>query len=505
VTAPGQTTISGGEYLAQTPEHYTYDLDGDQLSDGRFNYTWDAESRLISAISLASAPAASMSSNIYTYDYMGRRIQKAVWTNSGSAWVVAYTNKFVYDGWNVAAILDGSNNVLYTFTWGKDLSGSMQGAGGVGGLLSMTICTGVNAGTYFPCYDGNGNVVAMVNAATGAVAVNFEYGPFGELIRATGPLAKLCPFMFSTKFYDWETGLYYYGYRYYNPSTGRWPSRDPAEEMGGPNLYGFADNDGVNAVDLFGLAIECNCPDKYFEDNGIHAGMYKLDGGAYKAVSGVQGPASGAGLILWRMLQTSHTFTAQNLSVDQLAENVKARITIVNNAIAAKFSWEDKRGKILHPTSHIKEIDANANNFFWLHPDQFFDAVNNAGTFLRCDVATTYVFESGNLNKGIGGRDNDEIFVPGDWAYLRNKAAADNPQDWAIGLEGENLIYLDSTRFWGHPAGIMTEQEWRDDIAHQKPGSEWLSNTGKPGIPVWGRRDLLPGKPLIQYPKRGLQ
>ena len=58
--------------------------------------------------------------------------------------------------------------------------------------------------------------------ANGAVAAQYEYGPFGELIRATGPMAKVNPFMFSTKFYDWETGLYYYGYRYYNPSTGRW-------------------------------------------------------------------------------------------------------------------------------------------------------------------------------------------------------------------------------------------------------------------------------------------
>jgi len=57
-------------------------------------------------------------------------------------------------------------------------------------------------------------------------------GPFGEVIRATGPMAKLNPFMFSTKFYDWETGLYYYGFRYYNPSTGRWPSRDLIGEPG---------------------------------------------------------------------------------------------------------------------------------------------------------------------------------------------------------------------------------------------------------------------------------
>jgi hypothetical protein len=180
VTATNQSTVSGGVYLPQTPEtNFAYDLDGNTTLDGHFNYTWDAENRLTTAASLTNAPVASMSSNIFTYDYMGRRIQKAVWMNSGSAWVVFYTNNYVYDGWNLAAILDGSNNVLYTFTWGTDLSGTLQGAGGVGGLLSMTYSApnaGTNAGTYFFCYDGNGNVMALVNAANGAIAANYGKG-----------------------------------------------------------------------------------------------------------------------------------------------------------------------------------------------------------------------------------------------------------------------------------------------------------------------------------------
>jgi len=264
VTTP-LATNSGGLFVAQTPESFNYDLDGNLTSDGRYNYTWDGENRLITMTSLTNAPTASMVSLAFTYDYMGRRIQKIVSTNSASGWVVSYTNKFVYDGWNVVAILDGTNNLLYTFTWGTDLSGSMQGAGGVGGLISITYCApnaGTNAGTYFPCYDGNGNVVALVNAANGGFAGNWEYGPFGELIRATGPMAKLNPFMFSTKCYDWESGLYYYGHRYYNPSTGRWPSRDPIEEEGGNNLYASSANDLINAYDYLGFAIGTHLTEK---------------------------------------------------------------------------------------------------------------------------------------------------------------------------------------------------------------------------------------------------
>jgi RHS repeat-associated protein len=247
-------TVSGSVFLARTPEtNFSYDPDGNQTRDGRFTNTWDAENRLIAVVSLPGAPVASQYSNIFTYDYMGRRIQKMVSTNSGSGWAVPSTNKYVYDGWNLVAILDGYNNVLQTFTWGTDLSGMMQGAGGVGGLITMTVCAGTNAGTYFICYDGNGNVVALVNAPNGTIAANYEYGPFGELIRATGPLAKVNPFMFSTKFYDWETSLYYYGYRYYNPSTGRWLSRDPIAEKGGLNLYGFVRNSPIGRFDVLGL------------------------------------------------------------------------------------------------------------------------------------------------------------------------------------------------------------------------------------------------------------
>jgi RHS repeat-associated protein len=77
--------------------------------------------------------------------------------------------------------------------------------------------------------------------------------PFGEVTRATGPMAKANPFGFSTKYQDDETDLLYYGYRYYNASTGRWLSKDPMEETGGLNLYEFALNSPVELVDKNGL------------------------------------------------------------------------------------------------------------------------------------------------------------------------------------------------------------------------------------------------------------
>jgi len=52
---------------------------------------------------------------------------------------------------------------------------------------------------------------------------------------------------------DFRPCVAFYGYRYYDPVTGRWPSRDPIEEMGGINLYGFVSNNGINVWDMLGL------------------------------------------------------------------------------------------------------------------------------------------------------------------------------------------------------------------------------------------------------------
>ncbi len=96
-------------------------------------------------------------------------------------------------------------------------------------------------------------------AAIATPPVQQEYGPFGEVIRATGPMAKANPFRFSTKYQDDETDLLYYGYRYYNASTGRWISRDPTDEAGGANLYESVRNDGLDYVDARGLCACCEC------------------------------------------------------------------------------------------------------------------------------------------------------------------------------------------------------------------------------------------------------
>ncbi|MGA2751797.1 MAG: RHS repeat-associated core domain-containing protein [Verrucomicrobiota bacterium] len=271
VASPGQASVSGHAYVARTPETNTYDLDGNLLSDGRWTYSWDAENRLTNMTSLSGAPSGSQLNLSFVYDYMGRRIQKVVSTNNSGSYIGEYTNNYAYDGWDCVAILNSSLGLVNSFLWGTDLSGSMQGAGGVGGLVQVNYY-GSSSTNAFPAYDGNGNVVALVNAADGSTLSLYEYGPFGELLRATGPMAKLNPLRFSTKYDDDESDFIYYGHRYYNPSTGRWVNRDLLKECGfrlsqigdamgdddiNPhnegNTYQFVQNGPVSGIDAFGL------------------------------------------------------------------------------------------------------------------------------------------------------------------------------------------------------------------------------------------------------------
>jgi len=240
------TNTVGNAFIRRTPEAFGYDADGNLTADGRFTITWDAENRALSFASLISGPSGSKIKVDCAYDWLGRRTQKIVSTWNGSAFVPQSTNRFVYDGWNVIAVLNPQSAVVQSLTWGSDLSGSLQGAGGVGGLLCVN--AGSN-GVHFFAMDGNGNVAALVKASDGTVSATYEYGPFGELVRATGPMAKANPFRFSNKYQDDDTDMLYYGYRYYSPSTGRWLNRDPLREKGGFNLYGFVRNNSCSAFD----------------------------------------------------------------------------------------------------------------------------------------------------------------------------------------------------------------------------------------------------------------
>lgn len=154
-----------------------------------------------------------------------------------------------------------ANNVaLVSYTRGNDLSGSLQGAGGIGGLLARTDHAALlspdslNAHAYYQS-DGNGNVTCLINT-NGLVLARYNYDPYGNLLGMNGPLAEANSYRFSSKEWNANAGLYYYGFRFYEPNLQRWLNRDPIAESGGINMFAVLMNNLVFGVDLFGLSGE---------------------------------------------------------------------------------------------------------------------------------------------------------------------------------------------------------------------------------------------------------
>ena len=259
---PGANMLNQYKHFSGPETTFAYDTDGNMTqnlaSDASgvdWYYTWNGENRLIRArtYSATSAPDAEGEISVqFVYDYLGRRIEKYVREYTGGELVETRT-RYLYDEWNAVMAFEwDATNETYvagdSCTWGLDLSNTLQGAGGVGGLLME--------GARYPFYDANGNIGQKL-AANGNVDMAVEYGPFGEITSGT----LVGDYAFSTKPYDASTGLYYYIYRYYGPGLGRWISRDRIKENGGLNLYGFIRNDGVNRSDYLGLVGTC-CKDE---------------------------------------------------------------------------------------------------------------------------------------------------------------------------------------------------------------------------------------------------
>ena len=220
-----------------SPCEPSYDDDGNLLCDGVFTFTYDAANRL----KTVSTNGVLLVTNFY--DAKSRRVRKVT---------PEATTTFFYDDWNLIeeriAYTNGATSTIHYY-WGKNLSGTLQGAGGVGGLLYLM----VNDSVYIPFYDNNGNITRYLDS-TGETVATYTYDAFGNTISQSGSLANIFRHRFSTKYIDSETDLYYYGYRFYHPILMRWLTRDPIEESGGVNLYGVCGNNPVSRYDKDGRA-----------------------------------------------------------------------------------------------------------------------------------------------------------------------------------------------------------------------------------------------------------
>jgi RHS repeat-associated protein len=228
---------------------YTYDLNGNLLSDGTRSFAYDDGNQLISVY------VTNVWRSDFVYDGKMRRRLRFESTWNGSAWVTNTAVRYIYDGNLVLQERDANNLPLVSYTRGRDLSGTLQGAGGIGGLLARTdhalsaITSTLSIAPYH-C-DGNGNVTALIYPNQ-TIAARYSYDPYGSLVSKSGPLADANPYRFSSKEMHTNSGLVYYLYRLYDPSLQRWLNRDPIQEEGAFNLYQFVENEPQEHVDAFG-------------------------------------------------------------------------------------------------------------------------------------------------------------------------------------------------------------------------------------------------------------
>ena len=235
------------QYTAIDDAEPTYDADGNMTGDGRgWHYVWNGENRMV----CASNDDVCVT---YAYDHRGRMVRKEIARTGSDPQGIAYT----WDDWNIIqettadlSTLQPFNLSTSSYVWGLDIDGTLQGAGGVGGLLAVIREDGV----YIPAYDANGNITEYV-ATDGEIVAYYDYSPFGETLVAFGPLVSTFTHRFSTKFHDNNSGLGYWGYRWYESQMGRWMSRDPLQEQGGVSLFAFANNSAILYYDSLGESI----------------------------------------------------------------------------------------------------------------------------------------------------------------------------------------------------------------------------------------------------------
>ena len=371
--------------------------------------------------------------------------------------------------------------------------------------------TVVLAASSTDAFDGNGNVMALVNLLDSTTSTEYAYGPFAEPLQATGPMAKTNPLRFSTQYTDDVTGDLNYLFRPYSTRQGRWLSRDPVSEAGGFNIYAMVDNHSVASLDFLGLDIVCECAvEDYFKENGIKPNMWRKSGDNYTASPGYKGagPASGVGEILWKMLQTSRVFKARDLQLAELKRHVTARQNVVKATQAVPWGagnasgfnsqyWSDALGTVR------QDAAAGVNDMFASKAAEEYSrgCKDTSRLILLKGILDTIGAAAFNAAIGTGGYidvratgaglirehtvptqgkgEPPKNWVPGDLGYIQGL----NPDHL---FTGEWVVYLGGTEWWGHPTTVKTLDDWINTVEN------WEGADPSFKVHISGRR-IFPG------------
>jgi len=224
--------------------NYSYDDNGNLIqrinSAGTTDYLYDAENRLV-RIDLPGGDYEE-----YQYDGFGQRV--AVLKNG------TVHNTYVYDNlFEAVAIKDNADNSQYIIR-------GLGFAGGVGGIIGIHDSGNGNITNYF---NHHGDLINATASDESVLLLN-EFDAFGNIKSSAG--IQNSDYGYSSKEHNDESGLYYFGGRYYSPEQNQWLSKDPLGFDAGYNMYAFVSNNPVMYIDPFG----------YQEDNEVIKRELKL-------------------------------------------------------------------------------------------------------------------------------------------------------------------------------------------------------------------------------------
>ncbi|OGW93596.1 MAG: hypothetical protein A3K16_06315 [Omnitrophica bacterium RIFCSPLOWO2_01_FULL_45_24] len=252
---------------------YSYDNNGNLIrqvivspqGEAISSYSYDFENRLVSVIPAPASSGSVIPANagiqtLYTYSGDGRR------TSSNTNGTIV---EYIYDGLTPLIERDASDTTQAVYTKNP------FSIGGIGGLISsiqpalpaaghipdVALDRGMVLDVIFNIYyyhDSNLGNVNQITDSSGAVVQTYDYDAFGNIVNQTGSTpnggqALTEAYRYKTKEYSPETGLVFFGARYYNPLIGRFITKDPLGMADGPNQYLYCNNDPINIIDPYGL------------------------------------------------------------------------------------------------------------------------------------------------------------------------------------------------------------------------------------------------------------
>jgi RHS repeat-associated protein len=210
---------------------YTYNMNGcpiEKRTDSKLiKYEYDALDRLIGV-------SCDDTSYKYTYDVFNRRLSKQTLTlDVGSQeWVETDRIRYIYDGNQEIGALSSDGTMTQLRVLG----------------LGNPIAIELNGTPYAPLHDHRGSTVCLIDLQSRSIFETYHYSSFGAIQEDAS-----CPWQFAGKRLDPETGLIYFGARYYDPELGRWMTPDPAGFIDGPNRFAYVNNNPISGLDQFGL------------------------------------------------------------------------------------------------------------------------------------------------------------------------------------------------------------------------------------------------------------